>query len=75
MRPPMPPRPHATESDHIEIVGAREHNLDVPFLQGVLTSTENLAVAIWAQLAPHVPGLHEVFLRETPNNAVSYRGE
>jgi len=50
-------------------------NLDVPFLQGVLTSTENLAVAIWAQLAPHVPGLHEVFLRETPNNAVSYRGE
>ena len=33
MRPPMSPRPHATESDHIEIVGAREHNLDVPFLQ------------------------------------------
>jgi excinuclease ABC subunit A len=29
----MSPRPHATESDHIEIVGAREHNLDVPYLE------------------------------------------
>ena len=29
----MSPRPHATESENIEIVGAREHNLDVPYLE------------------------------------------
>ncbi len=28
----MSTRPYATESDHIEIVGAREHNLNVPYL-------------------------------------------
>ena len=32
-------------------------------------------MAIWAQLAPHVPGLYEIELRETPNNSVVYRGE
>ena len=50
-------------------------NLDVPFLEGKMTSTETLAVAVWEQLAPRVPGLHEIVLRETPNNSVVYRGE
>jgi 6-pyruvoyltetrahydropterin/6-carboxytetrahydropterin synthase len=50
-------------------------NLDVPFLAGKMTSTEALAVAVWEQLAPHVPGLYEIALRETPNNSVVYRGE
>ena len=59
----------------VEPLDHKNLNLDVPFLEGVKTSTENLAVAIWAQLAPHVEGLHEIVLRETPNNSVVYRGE
>ncbi len=59
----------------VEPLDHRNLNLDVPFLAGIATSTENLAVAIWQQLAPHVPGLHEIVLRETVNNSVVYRGE
>ena len=60
------------------VIGPLDHknlNLDVPFLEGKQTSTETLAVAVWEQLAPHVPGLHEIVLRETHNNSVVYRGE
>lgn len=56
----------------------RNLNLDVDFLQGVMPSTENVAVAIWRQLEGALPGpgrLHEVVLRETPRNSVTYRGE
>ena len=59
----------------VEPLDHKNLNLDVPFLAGKPTSTETLAVAIWEQLAPHVPGLFEVLLRETPNNSVVYRGE
>ena len=65
-----------TIAEHVvEPLDHKNLNLDVPFLQGQMTSTEALAVAIWRQLAPHVPGLHEIALRETPNNSVIYRGE
>ncbi len=52
-------------------------NLDVDFLQGVLPSTENLAIQIWRQIEPHLPTgtLHSVNLRETDNNSAEYRGE
>ncbi|MEM1117566.1 MAG: 6-carboxytetrahydropterin synthase [Bacteroidota bacterium] len=59
----------------VEPLDHKNLNLDVPFLEGKKTSTETLAVAIWEQLAPHVPGLFEISLRETPNNSVVYRGE
>jgi 6-pyruvoyltetrahydropterin/6-carboxytetrahydropterin synthase len=62
----------------VEPLDHRNLNLDVPFLAGRMTSTEVLAVAIWEQLADHIPGagrLHEIALRETPNNSVVYRGE
>ncbi len=59
----------------VEPLDHKNLNLDVPFLQGKKTSTETLAVVIWERLAPHVPGLFEVSLRETPNNSVAYRGE
>ena len=52
----------------------RNLNLDVPWLAGAMPSTENLAVAIWERLAPHVPGLYEVRLHETENNSAAYRG-
>ena len=59
----------------VEPLDHKNLNLDVPFLAGKKTSTETLAVAIWEQLAPHVPGLFEIHLRETPNNSVTYRGD
>ena len=66
---------------HERIVDKLDHhnlNLDVDFLQGIMPSTENVAVAIWQQLADAIPGpgrLHEIMLQETPRNRVSYRGE
>ena len=63
-----------------EVVGALDHrnlNLDVPWLEGVLPSTENLVVAIWNRLAPLVPSgrLVRLVLWETPRNYVEYTGE
>lgn len=56
----------------------RNLNLDVEFMKGKLTSTENLAMAIWAQIVPHLPAnvkLHCVKLYETPRICVEYFGE
>ena len=52
-------------------------NLDVDFMEGVMPSTENFAVAIWQQLEPHIPNgrLFSVRLRETDNNSAEYRGD
>ena len=52
-------------------------NLDVDFLQGILPSTENFAVAIWRRLEPVLPSgrLVSVRLQETENNMAEYRGE
>ena len=52
-------------------------NLDVAFLSGVLTSSENLAVAFWNELEPAIThgSLHSVRLFETERNMVEYRGE
>lgn len=52
-------------------------NLDVPFMAGKMCSTENLAIAIWEQLAPHLPSnvqLHCIKLYETPRIFVEYFG-
>ena len=69
-----------------EIVGERvvadlDHrnlNLDVPWLEGLVPTTENLVVAIWRRLEPALPGgirLERLVLRETPHNEAEYRGE
>lgn len=53
-------------------------NMDVDFMQGQLCSTENLAIAIWQQLQPHLPPvvqLHCIKLYETPRIYVEYFGE
>ncbi len=52
-------------------------NLDVDFMKNVLASTENLAIAIWNQIVPHLPEnvqLHCVKLYETPRICVEYFG-
>ncbi len=62
----------------IRFVDHRNIDLDVPFMKGRLSSTENLAIAIWEQLAEPVAALgcslHCVKLQETENNHVEYFG-
>ena len=55
----------------------RHLNFDVDFLFGVNPTAENIAVAIWRQLAPRVAParLVRVVLNETPKNRVVYEGE
>jgi len=53
-------------------------NIDVDFMKGIMPSTENLAIAIWSQLAPAIAhegcALHSIKLYETENNFVEYFG-
>ena len=52
-------------------------NMDVDFMQGMMCSTENLAIGIWQQLLPGLPPevkLHGIKLYETPRIYVEYFG-
>lgn len=65
--------------DHItEKLDHKNLNIDVDFMQGKMCSTENLAIAIWQQLVPHLPAgiaLYCIKLYETPRIYVEYFGE
>ncbi|MFZ9171989.1 MAG: 6-pyruvoyl trahydropterin synthase family protein [Sediminibacterium sp.] len=66
------------KSQVIDKLDHKNLNLDVDFMTGKLCSTENLAIAIWEQLAPHLPGsveLHCIKLFETPRIYVEYFGK
>lgn len=54
----------------------RNLNTDVAFLRGVIPTTENLVIAFWNEIAPHLPSgrLHCVRLYETPRNYAEYFG-
>ena len=56
----------------------RNLNLDVPFLEGKMTSCEVVVIAIWEQLEPFLTNgkhqLHSIKLYETENNIVEYFG-
>ncbi|MBL8009979.1 MAG: 6-carboxytetrahydropterin synthase [Flavobacteriales bacterium] len=62
----------------IQFVDHRNLDVDVPFMQGRYSSTENLAIAIWEQLEAPIreagAALHCVKLQETENNHVEYHG-
>jgi 6-pyruvoyltetrahydropterin/6-carboxytetrahydropterin synthase len=53
-------------------------NTEVDFMQGRIASTENIAVAIWEELAQEIEAmdcsLHCVKIQETENNYVEYYG-
>jgi 6-pyruvoyltetrahydropterin/6-carboxytetrahydropterin synthase len=53
-------------------------NLDVPFLEGIMASTENIAITIWEILEPKIATfgaeLSKIKLVETENNFVEYFG-
>jgi 6-pyruvoyltetrahydropterin/6-carboxytetrahydropterin synthase len=53
-------------------------NMDVPFMKDKMCSTENLAMAIWQQILPHLPAsvsLHCIKLYETARIYVEYFGD
>jgi 6-pyruvoyltetrahydropterin/6-carboxytetrahydropterin synthase len=60
-------------------VDHRHLDHDVPFLAGVITTAENLAIAFWGELEPSlqdVPGcrLHRIRVRESRHNSAEYYG-
>ena len=61
----------------VDICDHSNLNVDVPFLEGILPSTENFAIAIWHQIVDAIPSgeLESVRLFETPRNFAEYRGE
>ena len=62
----------------IEKLDHKNLNLDVEFMSGKMCSTENLTLAIWDQLKPHIPPavqLHCIKLYETPRIYIEYFGE
>ncbi|MBL7748944.1 MAG: 6-carboxytetrahydropterin synthase [Chitinophagaceae bacterium] len=61
----------------IEKLDHRNLNVDVDFMAGKLCSIENLVIAIWNELQPHLPGtvqLHCLKLVETAKIYVEYYG-
>lgn len=62
----------------IEKVDHKNMNIDVDFMKGIIPTTENIAVAIWEQLFPHIKELgvelHCIRLEETEKNTVEYYG-
>jgi 6-pyruvoyltetrahydropterin/6-carboxytetrahydropterin synthase len=62
----------------IDILDHSNINLDVPFMQGKMASTENIAMGIWEQLSPFLNTeqhqLHSIKLYETERNFVEYFG-
>ncbi len=62
----------------VEDLDHKNLNLEVEWLQGVITSTENLVVGIWRRLEPVMPdgvSLSRLVLWETERNYVEYSGE
>lgn len=63
----------------IEKLDHKNLNLDVDFMEGIMPSTENLAIKIWDELEPllkvHDCQLHSIRLHETENNSVEYFGQ
>lgn len=61
----------------LEKLDHKNLNMDVDFMQGKLCSIENLVIAIWEQLTPHLPAgvaLHCLKLYETPRIYTEYYG-
>lgn len=64
----------------VDVVDHKHLNHDVPFLAGVIPTAENVAVAFWRRLAPHVARfdgarLHRIRVWESRANFVDYHGE
>jgi 6-pyruvoyltetrahydropterin/6-carboxytetrahydropterin synthase len=69
---------HIIKEKVIDKVDHRNLNLDVDFMKGKITTTENLAIGIWNELKPALEKenavLHCVKIEETENNSIEYYG-
>jgi len=63
----------------IDDLDHRNLDMDVPWMEGRMSSAENIAIAIWERLeqkiADYGATLHQVKLWETENNVIDYYGE
>jgi 6-pyruvoyltetrahydropterin/6-carboxytetrahydropterin synthase len=63
----------------IQKVDHKNLNLDVDFMKGMITTTENLAIAIWNELKSPIEKegaeLYCIKIEETENNSIEYYGE
>ena len=60
----------------VDIVDHKNFNLDVAFMKGIIPTAENIVVACWHAIVPHVAPatLTRLRLWETENNYVEYAG-
>ena len=65
------------ETELVDRVDHKHLNHDVDFMQGVIPTAENIAIAFWNILLPKITNgrLHAIRLYESENNIVEYRGE
>ncbi len=65
------------EDEILSKVDHKHLNFDVDFLQGVIPTAENLAIAFWGLLDPRIASgeLHSIKVFESENNFVEYFGE
>ncbi|MFT7464858.1 MAG: 6-pyruvoyltetrahydropterin/6-carboxytetrahydropterin synthase [Pseudohongiellaceae bacterium] len=57
------------------VVDHKHLDADVPWLEGVISTAENVAAAMWEQLAPQLEGLlFRIRLFESAANVVDYHG-
>lgn len=65
------------EEYFVSKVDHKHLNHDVEFLKDIIPTAENIAIACWNQLAPHIRDgrLYSVRVFETQNNFVEYKGE
>ncbi|MCK5465690.1 MAG: 6-carboxytetrahydropterin synthase [Bacteroidales bacterium] len=70
---------HIIREHIIDKLDHKNLNLEVAFMKGRMASTEQIAMAIWEELEPHVQMLdvvlHSIRLEETENNFVEYFGK
>jgi len=63
----------------IDKIDHKNINLEVDFMDGLIASTENIAIAIWEELEAPIKqlgvDLHCIKLEETENNFVEYYGK
>jgi len=63
----------------IDLIDHKNLNIDVPFMQGKIPTSENIAIAVWEQIEAEVnqlnAHLHCVKVVETENNSVEYYGK
>lgn len=66
------------KNEVIEPLDHKNLNIDVPFMEGILASTENVVIQIWERLKGPIKDengeLVKIKLVETENNFVEYYG-